>query len=381
MQLELYTQVLLWGFCLALVLGAVANKTNFCTMGAVSDWINIGDKSRLRAWILAMAVAILGIGLLEYLGMVDMSLTVSNDTSNPPYRTTTFVWLRNVVGGFLFGIGMTLASGCGNKTLVRLGEGNMKSIVVLTIMALAASVMLFTSFDYFVFLQWMMPLSIDFTNYGVSGQDLGSVIVGLSGLDAKPVYWLLPALVVGLAMLIWVFKVADFRANRELMSAGLIVGLLVVIVWYITAGPTGQALLEELEFMDQRPYAAGAQSFSFIAPGAHIGQYIYQGFSSAYLSFGVVVVVGVILGSFLYTLVFRQLRVEWFASWSDFFNHVIGAMLMGVGGILGMGCTIGQGITGIATLALGSFITVAAIVAGSVGTMKYQYYRIMNEID
>ena len=381
MQLELYTQVLLWGFCLALVLGAVANKTNFCTMGAVSDWINIGDKSRLRAWILAMAVAILGIGLLEYLGMVDMSLTVSNDTSNPPYRTTTFVWLRNVVGGFLFGIGMTLASGCGNKTLVRLGEGNMKSIVVLTIMALAASVMLFTSFDYFVFLQWMMPLSIDFTNYGVSGQDLGSVIVGLSGLDAKPIYWLLPALVVGLAMLIWVFKAADFRANWELMSAGLIVGLLVVIIWYITAGPTGQALLEELEFMDQRPYAAGAQSFSFIAPGAHIAQYIYQGFSSAYLSFGVVVVSGVILGSFLYTLIFRQLRIEWFASWGDFLNHFIGAILMGVGGILGMGCTIGQGITGIATLALGSFITVAAIIAGSAGTMKYQYYRIMNEID
>jgi len=379
MQLELYTQVLVWGFSLAIILGAVANKNNFCTMGAVSDWINIGDKNRLRAWILAMAVAILGIGFLEYLGLVDMNLTVSNDTSNPPYRTTTFVWLRNLVGGFLFGIGMTLASGCGNKTLVRLGEGNMKSVIVLVIMALAASVMLFTSFDYLVFLQWMMPLSIDFTDYGVSGQDLGSVIVGLTGLEAEPVYWLLPALVVSLAMLIWVMKAADFRANRELMSAGLIIGLLVVIAWYITAGSMGQALLEELDFMDERPYAAGAQSLSFIAPGAHIAQYIYQGFSPAYLSFGVVVVLGVVLGSFLYTLIFRQLHIEWFASWSDFVTHVIGAILMGVGGILGMGCTIGQGITGVATLSLGSFITVIAIIAGSAGTMKYQYYRIMKE--
>ncbi len=348
-------------------------------MGAVSDWINIGDKNRLRSWLLAMAVAVLGVGFLEYFGMVDMNLTVSNDTSNPPYRTTTFVWLRNLVGGFLFGIGMTLASGCGNKTLVRLGEGNMKSVIVLVIMALAASVMLFTSFDYLVFLQWMMPLSIDFTDYGVSGQDLGSVIVGLTGLEAEPVYWLLPALVVSLAMLIWVMKAADFRANRELMSAGLIIGLLVVIVWYITAGSMGQALLEELDFMDERPYAAGAQSLSFIAPGAHIAQYIYQGFSPAYLSFGVVVVLGVVLGSFLYTLIFRQLRIEWFASWSDFVTHVIGAILMGVGGILGMGCTIGQGITGVATLSLGSFITVIAIIAGSAGTMKYQYYRIMKE--
>jgi uncharacterized membrane protein YedE/YeeE len=381
MQLELYTQVLLWGFSMALVLGAVANKTNFCTMGAVSDWINIGDKSRLRAWILAMAIAILGIGILEYLGMVDMTLTANNDTSNPPYRTTTFVWLRNLVGGLMFGIGMTLASGCGNKTLVRLGEGNMKSVIVLIVMAIAAAVMLFTSFDYFAFLQWMMPLSIDFTNYDIPGQDLGSVITGLTGIEASPVNLLIPALVVALAMLFWVLKAADFRANSELLFAGLIIGVLVVIIWYITAGPTGQALLEELDFMDERPYAAGAQSFSFISPTAHVGQYIYQGFAPAFLSFGVVVVVGVVLGSFLYTVFFRKLRIEWFASWSDLFRHVTGAILMGFGGILGMGCTIGQGITGIATLALGSFVTVIAIIAGSAGTMKYQYYRMMKEID
>ena len=379
MQLELYTQVLLWGFSLALILGAVANKANFCAMGGVSDWVNMGDKSRLRAWVLAMAIAILGIGILEYLGMVDMTLTASNDTSNPPYRTTTFVWLRNVVGGLMFGIGMTLASGCGNKTLVRLGEGNMKSMVVLIVMAIAASIMLFTSFDYVVFLQWMMPLSIDFSSYGIPGQDLGNVIAGVAGFEASPVSLLIPALIVALAMLFWVLKAADFRNNQELLSAGLIIGALVVIIWYITAGPTGQALLEELDFMDERPYAAGAQSFSFISPAAHVGQYIYQGFAPAYLSFGVVVVLGVISGSFLYTLIFRKLRIEWFASWSDFSLHMIGAVLMGFGGILGMGCTIGQGITGVATLALGSFVTVAAIIVGSAGTMKYQYYQMMKE--
>ncbi len=379
MQLELYTQVLLWGFCLAVVFGVIANKTNFCTMGAVSDWINMGDMNRLRAWVLAIAVAVLGIGLLEYFGMVDMNLTITNDTSNPPYRTTTLVWLRNITGGILFGIGMTLASGCGNKTLIRLGEGNMKSVIVLSVMAMAASLMLFTNFDYIVFLQWMMPLSIDFTDYGVSGQDLGSVIVGFTGLEAEPIYWLLPALAVGLAMLFWVMKAADFRANGELLAAGLIIGLLVVIAWYITAGSTGQTLLEELEFLDERPYAAGAQSFNFISPSAHVAQYIYQGFSPTYLSLGVVVLAGVIFGSFLYTLMFRKLRIEWFASWSDFVTHIIGAILMGIGGILGMGCTIGQGITGISTLALGSFITVIAIIAGSAGTMKYQYYLMMKE--
>ena len=381
MQIDIYSQVLLWGFSLAIVFGVVANKTNFCTMGAVSDWVNMGDMSRLRAWVLAMAVAVLGVGLLEYFSMVDLSLTVSNETSNPPYRTTTLVWLRNLTGGILFGIGMTLASGCGNKTLIRLGEGNMKSVVVLSVMALSASLMLFTNFDYIVFLQWMMPLSIDFTDYGVSGQDIGSVIVGLSGLEVEPIYWLLPSMAVGLAMLVWVMKEADFRGNRDLLAAGLVIGLLVTILWYITAGSTGQVLLEELDFVDQRPYAAGAQSFNFIAPSAHIGQYIFQGFSSVYLSLGVVVVLGVITGSFLYTLIFRKLRIEWFASWSDFISHIIGAIFIGIGGILGMGCTIGQGISGVATLALGSFITAIAIIAGSAATMKYQYYLMMKEVD
>ena len=379
MQFDLYTQLLIWGFVLAVALGAIANKTNFCTMGAVSDWVNMGDLNRLRAWILAMAVAILGVGGLEYLGLIDMSLTVSNDTSNPPYRTTNFVWLRHLVGGLLFGVGMTLASGCGNKTLVRLGEGNMKSVIVLIVMALAASLMLFTSFDYLVFLQWMTPLSIDFANHGVTGQDLGSVFTGLLNLDSSPALLLVPALVIGIAMMFWVLKDAHFRGDRDLVFAGLAIGLLVVTVWYLTAGATGQLLLEELEFMDERPYAAGAQSFSFIAPGAHIVQYIYQGFAWSYLSFATVVVLGVISGSLLYTLAFRKIRIEWFVSWKDFRSHVGGAVLMGVGGVLGMGCTIGQGISGMATLALGSFFTVIAIVIGSAATMKYQYYRIMNE--
>jgi uncharacterized membrane protein YedE/YeeE len=124
MELDLYTQSLLWAFGLSLVFGGIANKANFCTMGAVSDWINMGDLNRMRSWMLAVVTAILGVGILEYTGSIDLSLTTSNETSNPPYRTANFIWLRHLLGGLMFGVGMTLASGCGNKTLVRLGEGN-----------------------------------------------------------------------------------------------------------------------------------------------------------------------------------------------------------------------------------------------------------------
>jgi uncharacterized membrane protein YedE/YeeE len=381
MQLEIYTQTLIWGFLLASIFGVVANRTNFCSMGAVSDWINIGDTNRLRAWILAMATAVLGVGILEYLGLVDLSLITSNETSNPPYRTANFVWLRNLIGGLIFGIGMTLASGCGNKTLVRIGEGNMKSVFVFIIMAVIASLMLFTSFDYVLFLQWMGPLSIDFSNYDIPGQDIGNIVNGFSNSESPAVYQLSSSLIVGLALLIWTMKSADFRSDFELILAGLIIGSLVIIAWYITAGSMGQLLLEEVDFMDERPYAVGAQSLSFIAPSAHSLQYAYQAFSPQFLSFGIVTIGGVIFGSFIYTLIFRKVRLEWFASWTDFFQHVIGAVFMGFGGVLAMGCTIGQGISGVATLALGSIVTVIAIIVGSAVTMKYQYYRMMHEDD
>ena len=123
----------LWSiFAIALIMGAVVNKTNFCTMGAVSDWVNIGDTGRLRAWMLAIAVGVLGVTALEAAGLVNVTSTF------PPYRQTNLAWLENVLGGVLFGIGMTLASGCGNKTLIRIGGGNLKSVVVFFVLGISA---------------------------------------------------------------------------------------------------------------------------------------------------------------------------------------------------------------------------------------------------
>ena len=86
-----------------------------------------------------------------------------------------------------------------------------------------------------------------------------------------------------------------------------------------------------------------------------------------------------VTGSFLYTLIFRRIRVEWFVAWDDFFRHIIGGLLMGIGGVLALGCTIGQGITGFSTMALGSFVSITGIVVSSMMTMKFQYYRMVHE--
>ena len=381
MELDLYTQSLLWAFGLSLVFGGIANKANFCTMGAVSDWINMGDLNRMRSWMLAVVTAILGVGILEYTGSIDLSLTTSNETSNPPYRAANFIWLRHLLGGLMFGVGMTLASGCGNKTLVRLGEGNMKSLVVLIIMGICAWWMLFTNLSYNGFLQWMLPLSIDFSLQDIPSQDIAAVVFGLAGVEWGPTHGLIIALLAGLPLLFWILRAGDFRQNLELVSAGLVIGALIVIAWYVTAGGAGQALMEELEFMDEPPFFTGAQSLTFIGPSGHIVQYLKESFAATFLTFGVATIAGVVFGSFLYTLIFRKIRIEWFVSWNDFFMHAAGAVLMGIGGVLGMGCTIGQGISGVSTLALGSILTILSIIAGSAATMKYQYYLMMREDD
>jgi len=376
---DIVAQVLLWALGIGAVLGAVANKTNFCVMGAVSDLVNIGDLGRLRAWLLAIAVAMGGVLILESTGVVDMSLTADGETSNPPYRMANFVWLRYLLGGFLFGIGMTLASGCGNKTLVRLGGGNMKAVVVLACVAAGAYPMLFTDFFYLAFFQWMAPLSVDLALLDIDSQDLGSLAAGFTENGSAEIWRLALGVAIAALLLIFVFKSRDFWRDADNLGAGVIVGLLVLAGWYVTAGSLGQTLLEEVDFMDERPYAVGAQSLTFIAPAGHAVQYALQGFARNYLTFGLTVFIGVALGSFLYALLAKRLRLEWFSSWRDFGNHVVGGLLMGVGGVLGLGCTIGQGITGNSTLALGSFLTTVAIVFGSALTMKYQYYRMLYE--
>ena len=380
---------LLWGaFILALIMGAVVNKTNFCTMGAVSDMVNMGDFGRFRAWVLAIAVAMLGVVVLEFTGVL------SADNAFPGYRGSSFIWAENLLGGILFGIGMTLASGCGQKTLIRVGGGNIKSIMVLIVIGVIAYFMTnpFPGTDdtlySLLFYPWMNPLSVNLAG----GQDLGTLV---AGTNADVTARLVIGGLLGLALLFFVFKSADFRGSFDNILGGLVVGLAVLGAWYVSSNAiidldgdtyTLQAFAQDWAFLadsaEGKPASTAplaAQSYTFINPMGQTLGYTAHGFSSAYLTFGVMALLGVILGSFLWALISKSFRVEWFANARDFVNHLIGAVLMGFGGVLAMGCTIGQGITGVSTLALGSFIAFGGIVLGSALTMKIQYYKLVYE--
>ncbi len=384
--------VLFTVFAIAFVMGAVVNKTNFCTMGAVSDAVNIGDNSRMRAWFLAIAVAITGVVIFEFSGIASV------DSTLPPYRGSNFAWLEYVLGGFLFGIGMTLGSGCGNKALIRIGGGNLKSVILFLIVSVFAYFMInpFPGSDATLysslFFPWTNPTTVSLSTQ----QDLGSVIGNAMGADIGTTRTII-GLILAAALLTFIFKSADFRKSFDNKLGGLTVGAAVLAGWFATSGMvtinaddesfswTEYASAESWDMMeddaDARPRDAAVQSFTFINPIGQTTRYAVKDFNNSYLTAGLVAVLGIILGSLFWALISKSFRIEWFVDFKDFANHVVGAVLMGVGGILALGCTIGQGITGVSTLAMGSMLALISIIFGSALTMKMQYYKLMHEED
>jgi uncharacterized membrane protein YedE/YeeE len=349
-----------WGsFALAFVFGVVANKTSFCTMGAVSDWVNMGSLNRMRMWLLAIGVAILGANGLALAGVIDLSKSL--------YPGPNFTWLSYLVGGFLFGVGMTLGSGCGSKTLIRIGTGNLKSVVVFIFAAIAAYMTLRGLFGVFrvgVLEKASVTLS--------TGQDLPSLLGFSKGALA---------VILGGGLIAFAYASKEFREKFDYSLGGVVTGLVVVGGWYVS-GKIGH-VAEDPNTLQEAFVATNSgrmESFSFVAPLAWSLDYLmFWSDKSKIVTYGIASVAGVILGSFAYALASKTFRWEGFRDAEDTGMHMAGGMLMGFGGITALGCTVGQGISGFSTLALGSILTFIAIVAGAAATMKWQYWRMTRE--
>jgi uncharacterized membrane protein YedE/YeeE len=352
-EIAALTQEVLWAFFLGgLALGAVCQRTHFCTMGAVSDVVHLGDWTRARQWILAIAVAILGFAALGDLGLIDSSKTL--------YFSNRISWASSLVGGLMFGYGMVIASGCGNKALVRIGGGNLKSLVVFVVMGISAfatlkgitAVLRVNTVDAW-FLQ--LPVPANLNSLGLPG--IGYLLGGL--------------------LLLVVLRHRDFLSFENLL-AGISVGGLVVLMWWIS-GFLGFVAEhpETLEAVYVGTQSGRIEALSFVAPVAYsLDWLMFFSDKSKVLTTGVTAVAGVIAGSALSALVTRTFRWEGFATPRDLGQHLFGAVLMGVGGVTAMGCTFGQGLSGISTLSLNAIFTVAAIVLGAVVSLRQQAARL-----
>ncbi|OGA21205.1 MAG: transporter [Betaproteobacteria bacterium RIFCSPLOWO2_02_FULL_67_19] len=364
---QLATAVAWSAFALAFVFGAVGNKTNFCTMGAVSDWVNMGDTSRMRMWLLAIGVAILGANGLHLAGLVDLSKSI--------YPGPNFTWLSYIAGGFLFGVGMTLGSGCGSKTLIRIGAGNLKSLVVFIVVGLVAYMTLrgiLGAFRVEVLERAATTLA--------GGQDLPSLFARGAGGDRRTWMFAL-GLAIGGGLIAFAYASKDFRSNFDFTLGGVVTGLVVVGGWYVS-GKIGH-VAEDPNTLQEAFVGTNTgrmEAFSFVAPLAFSLEYLMLWTDKTkIITYGIASAAGVIAGSMAWALATKSFAWEGFRDAEDTANHLAGGALMGFGGITALGCTVGQGISGFSTLALGSIITFAAIIAGAAATMKWQYWRMSRE--
>ena len=348
-ELEVSTIMGIGGFVVGLLFGALTHRTNFCTMGSVNDAVSFGDFRRARAWLLAIAVSIAGAHSLQYTGMIDLTRSI--------YLGAGLNWLGAILGGLVFGFGMVIASGCPGRNLARVGGGDLKALVVLLFIGL---------FGYMALRGLTAPVrsfiqsnsTFDLTAINISDQQLGTVIADISGLPLQTAQAGSAALVV-LALLFFCFRNTEFRSSSPHIAAGVGIGLLVTAGWYIT----GVIGADEFE-------PAQLASLTFVAPSGNGLQYLMT-FTGATINFGIATVAGAILGAFASAMVGGNFALTSFYDKKDTARHMIGGAMMGTGGVLALGCTIGQGITGISTLGFGSAIALVSIVIGGYAGIKH----------
>ena len=341
------TIVLLTGFVLGAVIGAASRWTQFCTFGAIADTVVVGDQRRLRAWALAIAVAIAGTQALDMVGLVDAGRSI--------YLRGSFGWLGAMLGGGMFGFGMALVGTCGYGTLIRLGGGDLRSLINLGTLGIFAYLTLSGPMAY---VRTEVIERTDLTSATMAAPGMPDLLALVSGLPELAARALVTVLIVG-SLLYYCLRDRRFRACRNEIAAAIVLGLAVCAAWLVT-GYLGQ------DDFDPKPPV----SFTFVRPLGDSVLYVMLS-SGVALNFGIASVAGVLLGAHLVARAKGQLHREGFDGDKEMVRHLTGSALMGIGGVFALGCTIGQGMSGISTLALSAPLAMASIFSGAALGLRY----------
>lgn len=335
------------GLVLGAVLGAVARHARFCTLGAIADALIMGDSRRLRTWVLAVATALAGTQLLAAAGLVDLERSI--------HLAGGIGWLGAILGGLAFGFGMALVGTCGFGSLIRLGSGDLKALVTFLTIAVGAYMTISGPLAY---LREHVIEATDLHPHGPLPSDLVSLVAAALGVGPESLRAPLVATIVA-ALLVYCLRDRRFRDRPRELAAGLVVGACVALGWAATG------ILGADEFTP-----APVESFSFVRPLGDTLLYLMLT-SGTRLDFGVASVMGVVLGAAAVSLAEGPRRLEGFDGVREMKRHLLGGLLMGAGGVAALGCTIGQGVTGLSTLAVASPLAVAGIAVGAAVGLRY----------
>jgi uncharacterized membrane protein YedE/YeeE len=329
------------GLLIGFAYGIVGLLSGFCLLSSLRGWWAEGDSRLIRTFALALAVAVVATQLLAGYGAVDLAKSV--------YLQPSFSIPLMFGGGLLFGYGMVLANGCGSRALVLLGRGNLRSFVVVIVLGMTAQMTL---------RGLIAPARIALLQASTTKPAHLTLPELLMAGGSGPAVRMIVAFAISAALIVFAFAHAPFRRAGGQIAAGIAVGLLVTAGWLAT----GYLGADEFN-------PAAVTSLTFIAPVVDTVQYAMLS-TGLTLNFGIAMVFGVFAGSLLTALVTRRFRLEGYTSPQHMLRSIFGAALMGSGGAMALGCSIGQGLTGISTLALSSFVAVAGIVLGTAAGLR-----------
>lgn len=329
------------GLVIGGVIGAAVLLTNFCALGGIADILFARDWRRFRAWVLAAGVAVVGAHILDALGLVPLDRAAS--------LAPVILWIPALLGGLLFGFGMALGGGCISRGLARVGAGSLKSLAIIAVIGLSAAV----TMTWLAPLQNLLERTAVLGTFGPGG--LHRIFGNLPFVGAETVRWIFVALFGGGAL--W-FALKDswFRSSRDHLVGGLLVGLMVVAAWFVAGHLFG---------------TSGGDDFTAINFVPPLGEAVLALGGRTPALFPLMLTLGVPLGAFIAGLLTRNLAVDTFVVREDLIRSLIGAALMGVGGTIAGGCTFGQGLSGVSTLSVTSFIATFGLIAGSIWGIRY----------
>jgi hypothetical protein len=353
----------LGGLAIGFVFGFVVYRTNFCTMGSISDFMSFGDYRRFRAWLLAAAVALVGTQWLALTGTIPLAKSM--------YLSPTLNWFGNIVGGLMFGFGMVFAGGCASRNLARVGGGDLRALLTLIVMGLFAYMAIGGLLGPVraAIEQWTAISLADLGGLKIATQSIGDVAGAATRLGSQSGNALMTVLIAG-GVLLYCFRDESFRTSPLHIFAGIAVGLCAVAGWALTG----------LAFDDMADKPTTPISLTYVRPTADSIEWLQRFTAGRMPGFGVTTVFGAIVGAFVAALSMGRFQLTSFSGVGDTKRSLFGAMLMGIGGVMALGCTVGQAITGVSTLAIGSFLTFAAIVIGGIRGMKSLERILMEEV-
>jgi uncharacterized membrane protein YedE/YeeE len=354
------TALAIGGLTIGFMFGWIVNRTNFCTMGSISDFVSFGDFRRFRAWVLAAAVAIIGAQLLQVTDIVPLPKSM--------YLTTNVNWVSNLVGGLMFGFGMVFAGGCASRNLARAGGGDLRSLITILVVGVFAYMAIGGLLG--PIRNWLeQATAFNLSSLKVETQSLGAIVGRLTGASVAGSDAVL-GIVVAAGALAYCFRDEAFRTSPIHVWSGIGIGLCVVAGWALTG-----LAFDELSEKPTTPI-----SLTFVRPTGDTLEWLQRFTAARVPGFGVATVLGAVLGAFVAAWGTGRFRITTYANASDTVRNLSGAAMMGVGGVMALGCTIGQAITGVSTLAVGSFLTFAAIVGGGIAGIKYMEKLLAAEV-